>query len=231
VQSKGFAHNGGGGDPDPNTTVTLTFDTALTVGNVVVGAIYSTGTPTISSITAGGNTGAVLSSSNIDGNSKRSWLFTMPITASGQSTITVTYSTSVSQRGIMAHEVSGQDTATPVGASQYTGQHQATPTTSTDAQTSGAITTTRNGCYIFGAYWDSSAGCGGSNIGTGYSAGVTVACNNSIMGKTEYLIQSSAGSIAATYTASFNQSRLTHVVAVQPSVDDGISMELVKTWQ
>jgi hypothetical protein len=47
VQVKGIADTGGG---DPGTTLQLTFDSPLTVGNVVVGAIYSTGTPTITAL-------------------------------------------------------------------------------------------------------------------------------------------------------------------------------------
>lgn len=92
---------------------------------------------------------------------------------------------------LIVHEVSGQ-AASPLD--QGVGNEQDPAGTGTDAVTSTAKTTTTNGQYIFG----------GTHVfnlptaGTGFTTGAAV--NASSVGLSEYRIQTSAGSIAATFT-------------------------------
>lgn len=89
-------------------------------------------------------------------------------------------------------EVSGANTSTPLD--KHAIQTQALPGTGTDALTSGSVTTTTNGQYVYGA-----TVVGGNDTltaGTGFT-GYDSTANT----MAEDQVQSSAGAIAGTFTA------------------------------
>jgi len=128
----------------------------------------------------------------------------------GSTVVTITFSQTTTTREVIAHEIAGVATSGSQGG--HTGQFQATPGTGTDAVTSGSITTSVNGCYIFGT---TTGGLGGSIItaGTGYTARFNAGGNNHA---SEDRVQASAGSIAATFTLDAGLLTLTHVIAACP---------------
>lgn len=94
---------------------------------------------------------------------------------------------------LFVHEVSGQ-AASPLDVSAN--NYQDPTGTATDGITSTAATTTTNGQYIFAATHHGSL----PTTGTGFTTGATL--DASSKGLSEYQVQSSAGSIAGTFTAS-----------------------------
>lgn len=118
----------------------------------------------------------------------------------GALTLTVTLSSSsVSYAWINVDEVSGADTTAPLD--QHVIQNQDSPGTGADAVTSGAVTTTANGEYVYGATLMASANPT-ITAGTGFTQTYTTSPSFNADGTAERLIQTSAGSIAATFTIS-----------------------------
>jgi hypothetical protein len=118
-------------------------------------------------------------------------------------TITANFSTAVPFRGVFAHEVSGVVASGALDVE--TGQLQTAPGTGADAVTTGAVTTTANGDYVYGGVVCTSALLTSANYSPGTSPnafaerqetfGITVAASES-----EDFVQTTAGSIAATWT-------------------------------
>lgn len=118
-------------------------------------------------------------------------------------TITCTFSAVSNYAWIVGAEYSGLDTTSPLH--KNAAQRQATPGTGTDGVTSGAQTTTIDGCLVLGGYNDyNDFGSETYTVGTGFTLRqtITVAARAGIL---EELIQSSAGSVAATMTIGANE--------------------------
>lgn len=114
----------------------------------------------------------------------------------GSLTITITTTNSSTNRGfVIVHEISGADTTAPLDVSAI--QRQVLPGLGSDDISSGAVVTAANGEYVFG----SSMVTNGNvtfTAGTGFTADQATSWSAS-----EHLIQSSAGSIAATFSETF----------------------------
>lgn len=133
--------------------------------------------------------------------------------------LTLTTSASTSQTAIARTyicEVAGADLTSPLGVHAI--QTQVTPGTGTDLVTSGNVTTTENGDYIFAATLSNNGGETFS-AGTGFNVADTI---TSWMAS-EYRVQSSAGPIAGTFTAAFGDLHTfsTAVVALKPAGGGG----------
>lgn len=115
-------------------------------------------------------------------------------TASGATIITVTFSADPGFGNMIVHEIAGASTGGPLD--QEGKNSQFNPGTGANAITSGSETTTVNGEYIFGYTMDVSGVGGTESAGTGFTGLVT-----SGDGASEYQIQSSSGSVAATFTS------------------------------
>ena len=204
-----------------STTIAATFSAAVTSGNLVCGFV-----------TWGNDTTTLLTNVTDDKSNTYTIVRRTPTAGSGQTLasfycanitnaptiITATFSSAIGYRGILFHEVNGVNTL-----DVETGQYQATPGTGTDAITSGAITTTSNGEYIIGGVVDSSgsqalpyytAGTGYGKVEEAGASGATNCC-------TEDLIQSSAGSIAATFTQSLAHKQTTLIMTFKQSAGGG----------
>lgn len=135
---------------------------------------------------------------------------------------TVTFSTSVAFRNVVAHEVSGILTAAALD--QDSGGSEETSATPTDT----AVVTTTNGQYIFCSVYN-----GGGTASNTFSAGATFtepganstsnAASNELM--TEYQIQGSAGSVTAAFTRTASglcNMRTSTFKATAPTTTDGV---------
>jgi hypothetical protein len=119
-----------------------------------------------------------------------------PNVKSGANTVTATLSFVSGRRRMLIHEYAGIALASPV---DVTAKNLANGTSTANAITSLAATTTTSGDLIFGAVMNTS-GVSGITAGTGFTQRLSVS-NKDLA--SEDLVQPSAGSIAATQT--FNQ--------------------------
>jgi len=125
--------------------------------------------------------------------------------------VTVTLSSSLAgHKGVVCHEISGADTTSPDDG--YVGNWVTSMDDTTDGVTSTAITTTANGDYIFGATYDSGGGCTTVNAGTSFTGHTLSGCQ---VLYSEHRIQSSAGSVAATFTSTWPVAENNFVTIIQ----------------
>ena len=175
---------------------TLAFNGNVTSGDAIVGYVqWSSDTVTLDSVTAGCATFTLLDNPTTDSTNQRRAATFYASNISGGTTCTITYTFSawVNSTWLIQHEVSGVDASSPLAGHALQFQHL--PGTDTDAISSGSITTTVSGAYIFGTTSD--AGYNSVvDAGTGYTG--RESGSNGL--RSEDRIQTSAGSIAATFT-------------------------------
>jgi hypothetical protein len=180
------------------TSITATNGNLLAVAAQILGSsstdLVSSG---VGAITDGTNTYTLLDTIDDTGGGTRharlATYYAKNITG-GSLTVTTTLSGSgVTISKTFVCEVSGADTSSPLD--QHTMAEQYPVTTSTDNLTSGSVTTTANGEYVFGAGCQGTLNTATPAAGTGFTSGAS-----SSNCRVEYQIQSSSGSIAATFT-------------------------------
>ncbi len=136
--------------------------------------------------------------------------------------ITGNFGVSTSFRRITAIECSGcvttgQPNNHHIGASGSFG-------TGTDAVTSGAATTTVDGCLILGFGYNETGG-GVPSLGTGYSAVDNASFGAGDDWRSEYKVQSTQGSVAATFTTSAGTDSFgVAMVALEPSAGGPVTV-------
>lgn len=120
----------------------------------------------------------------------------------GSLTITVSLTGTPVDARILVHEYSGADTTAPLDVHKI-GARQDNPGTGTDALTSTSVTTTTNGQCVVGFTHGSQdfTSVGAVSAGTGYTGRESVLNRVS---RSEDQIQSSSGSIAATFTSPYS---------------------------
>jgi len=186
VQSKGAGAFSG-------TSIDVVLTDAVTSGNIFGGiVVWGPSTVTLTGITdTRGNTYTLLHNPTTEGSvGFRGALFYAPIDSSGTCTVTCSFSANTNYITCGVHEISETtlfDTSTM--------QAQTDPGTGTDAVSSGAITPSVSGCYLFGGSAD------GTNLvvpsaGTGWTGRL----NGPVGLRTEELIQGTAQSVAAVFT-------------------------------
>jgi hypothetical protein len=188
------------------TTQALVLTAPATAGNLICGHVtWGTGnTAHLTSVTDdAGNTYTiqrrVLDTPNL---TVIASFYKENITGTPQ-TITANFSTAVPFRAVFAHEVPG--CASSGALDVETGQLQTAPGTGANAVSSGAVTTTVDGDYIYGGVVCTNQLFGAANYSPGTSPnafterqetfGATVAASES-----EDFVQTTKGSIAATWT-------------------------------
>ena len=131
------------------------------------------------------------------------------ITTAGPCTISSTLSASGILQYLTVHELN-------VGAYDCSSvNHQDSPGTGSNSVTSLNCTTARNGDYLFGEFFDMYGNGGTWTAGTGFVLETKSGAEGS---QTEDGIQSSAGTVAATFTTSIGYDRpTTALMAFQPS--------------
>lgn len=118
------------------------------------------------------------------------------VTGTGTATITLTLSgVAAGNVNIMCHDISGIATGSPLDTSALV--NQASPGTGTNGVTTGNVTTTVNGDYLFAWCWDIGGNASSTAAGTGYTLRDTI---NAGGRRTESQVQSSSGAAAGTFT-------------------------------
>jgi hypothetical protein len=190
---QGKAGNGSGA----TTTLAITFDSNVTNGNCIVGfgADYIDAR-SLSSVSDTRSTMYTLKDNPTTYmNVTMSGTFYGCLTSGGANTVTLTFSGNITEGACGAvHEVSGVDTGTPFDVNKAAGGEAG----GTDAVSTGAVTTTANGDYIFVG-----AGIIAETLtpGTNYT-GRTTDSVQTVHCRTEDQIQAAAGSIVGTFTPS-----------------------------
>lgn len=196
VQSKSTEADG----VTDSTTIAATFTSTVGSGNAVCGAVtYRATGGTLSSVTDDKANTYTIQRTITGDDLKVSFFYLANITNAPQ-TITATFASTIAYRGLGIVEASG--IATTNALDQDTGQAQAAPGGTADAVTSGAVTTTTDGQFIFGASARTDSFVSNEfTAGTNYTereetgGGVT-----GIDMAVETRVQTSQGSIAATFT-------------------------------
>lgn len=175
-----------------NSAATTNANTLTIAGGNAIGGYCGWPSTTITATVADGTGDTVTARHNPTTNSvMRGFAFYVANASNGSHTLTVTFSSATTSWCVI-HEISGVATA-PFDQSACNAQFAVG--TGTDATTSTAVTTTANGEYIFGASSDWNAGSSLTG-GTGFTERETA------IGPflSEDQVQTSAGSLAATFT-------------------------------
>lgn len=175
------------------TSVSTAYPSNVTAGNLLVGCIFSDVGVTGVSGSIGGQTWSLVSA-NTDGATFTFGMYYFPNTAGGANTITATLSGTTAYTHLILGEWNGVD---PAPLDQKTNQFQAAPGTGTDAVTSGNVTTTTDGQLIVGCGNSMTYAADQLSAGTGFTIRQSHFGDNPM----EDRIQTSAGSIAATFTS------------------------------
>jgi hypothetical protein len=175
-------------------TLALAFGGNVVAGNLIVGSFCWDGDIALTSITDSQTNTYTIEAQINNGTTSHLVIFYTLAGSSGACTVTATLASAASRMALTVHEASGIASSSP--RDQFAGQSQSNPGTGTDAVTSGGVTTTENGEYIYGATGDPGYSTGKTQ-GTGYTARET---DNGPYTMSEDQIQVSAGSIAATFT-------------------------------
>jgi hypothetical protein len=202
----------GTGDGVSTVAVTVT----VTSGNVMAVFIgWYVATNTLSSVTdTQGNTYTLLDNPTTYIN-KRGALAHAVMASSGSNTVTATFSATTDVPQIIIHEISGVNTTTPIDNNQHL--MAGGEATGTDAVTTGNITTTQNGDYIFcGATASGITLTAGSNS-PAYTNRATVNGVLSQVSRSEDQVQTSAGTISGRFTPSGANNWVVGVMAFQPA--------------
>lgn len=195
------------------TTTAATFTSNVTAGNLIaVMASWDGGIGVLSGITDSlGNTYTAVNNVSDGGNPNHYATWYAKNITGGACTVTVTYTSSRPITLLEVVEISGVDTTAPLDKSAI--QLQATPGTGANAVTSGSVTTTTDGQFIFGCSIATGSFTQTYSVGTGFTSidnvGTSVSDRALIC---EYQIQTSAGAIAATATQTNNQNVVTAIM-------------------
>lgn len=212
VQS-GNAGGVGGGGGFVGSSLPATLAAPVGSGNCVIGAVeYRAFAATLNSITDNqGNTYTVLDTVTVSSRSRAT--FVLGNITNGPTVISANFDVA-DNASIVVEEFSGV-IASAGPTDGHTGQEQSLPGTSTDALTSGSVTTTTDGDLIWGVTYDQDGGVVIS-AGTGFTLGLAhVTPGGDGYFSTEYKTQTTAASVAATFTTSKSGVHDTFVVALK----------------
>lgn len=213
------------GNNNSATTVTATFGGNVVVGNTIAVFIgWYNNTHTLSGVAdnlgnGSGGVYTVVDNPTSHGNAMGAMAYAT-VTTGGSCTITATFGNNIDDAAITAVEINGVDTTTPLDNSQHLMLGAETPVT-TDGTTTGNITTTKNGDFIFvGSHHNGNT----ASVGTNYLNLVTVNGGLSQFYYGEDLIQTSAGNIAGTMTPADQHDWVIGIMAFQAASAAGFTV-------
>jgi len=175
------------------TTLAKAFTTANTAGNLIVVAVSWGNNSTLTCSDSLGNVYAVATTQHDSVNNQSLGICYAANVKAGANTVTARFSASAPYRRVLIHEYRGVALVNPV---DVVAMNLSSGSTAANAVTSTAAVTTANGNLIFGAAMDDD-GVTSISAGTGFTQRLSV--NNKDL-VSEDLVQTTAGSIAATHT-------------------------------
>lgn len=181
------------------TTETVTFVSTPGAGNTIVCyTAWLTTTSNITSVKDGNNTAYTVIDNTTNGTLSQASDYVLANSAgnTGAKSITVTWGADPGSGSLQCHEVSGVATSNVLDV--HTINIQVNPGTGTNAVTSGNVTPTANGDYLFGASADGNAGTGTWVAGT--NVAWTGEGTSGSWYFSEQFVQTTAAAVAATFT-------------------------------
>lgn len=198
---------GAGGNLATYTTAAFT----TSAGDTLMGWVqWEDPTATLDSVTDGTNTYTLLHNPTTGDGSARSAMFYCLSVASGSPAVSANLSAAAFGQ-VIVHQARGV-----VAFDKSALAVQIFPGTGTDAVSSGSVTTTTNGQYIFGASAKCQASGNVLTAGTGFTQRIQQN-NSGAASLSESQIQTSAGSIAATFTTSSDGPYMTGIMTFSPT--------------
>lgn len=199
-----------------STTLSQAFPSPVTSGSLIVGSVQwdNSFSPSITGVTDDkGNTYHFQDTTIDTAHGQVGATFYSENVTNAPTTVTVTFDTACAFNSMCISEFSGVATSSSIDGHKVT--YNTSMSTTANAMTSGTITTTAAGDLIYGACF---AGNGSNaSLGTGYtdsdSGGVGLVA--------EYQIQTSAGSIATTFTASSGATMVAFIIAFKAAGGGG----------
>jgi len=192
------------------TSFTASFTYPTTSGNaVILGVTFGNTNPTITATDNEGNSYTVAQQTYDAGhNQGTAILYALNIHGGSSHTVTINFSTAVAYLGLGINEYTGLATSSALdGVAGHTG--------SGTTLSSGTVTTTANGDLIFSVgVADSSGSQVSIAAGTGFTKRVDLGSLASYADEDE--VQTSAGTISATWTLSLSQNWIASVAAFKP---------------
>lgn len=221
----------GQGDATATSIATDAFDVQPTAGSTITVGLSWMESSNLTSITDNaGNPYTQFGSTLIDAGARRLVIFRAKNIATVASfVVTANFSSNSYARSIIACEIKGADTTEPNDDTTNIAQSQTGVGTGTDAVTSPSVTTTADGDFVFGYTCRQSAQVGIAN-GTGFSTVASLGGggpNGLPTSRGEYLVQGSAGAIAATFTIDGTSNMMTACATFKAAVAGGLSIPIV----
>lgn len=207
-----------GGPTNAASIATAAFSTQPTAGSTIAVAVLNQKdtSETLSSVTdnASGNTYVAAGAEVVYAPSGLRGVvyYAKNINTAASFVVTATFSGATIAARIVAVEIKGADTTAPLGL--YGGQSQAAVATTTDAVSTGALgTPAQNGHFVFAmsghdSFPDS------FDAGTGYTVLETTIAQAAFA--SEYLIQTTAAAVTATFTTNLSGNLVTVGATFQP---------------
>lgn len=191
------------------TTITGSITTTANPGTLHVFLGVFDGV-TISSLADGTNTYTLLDAIDDSSHSRRAAHYEAHGVAPGTYTVTGTFSSSSNQRSLVIKEITGATNAT---ADKHAGQLQATPTTTTDATTSGATATlAQQPALVSGFCQSTQYSSPTDSAGTGFTTDSSTALTAGgmyIVGESKRVTATTG--VAATFTSGSNFAHISFV--------------------
>src|SRR5207249_10561614 len=200
VQGASITNDAGG------TTIAKAFTTSNVSGNLIVAAVSWGNNSAVTCSDSQGNSYAVATTQYDSTNNQSLAICYAANVTGGANTVTARFGSSAGYRRLLIHEYQGVALNSPV---DVVAKNVANGTTGSNAITSTAAITTVSGDLIFGAAMDDS-GLTTITAGTGFTQRQSV---NSKDMATEDLVQTAAGSVAATQTFGATHRYLAQMVA------------------
>lgn len=222
----GFVREAHNQEATSSTTITATLSQAAASAAMICGSVVGgrndAAVPVISTILDDkGNSYPVRQSNGDTQNATNMSSFSLENITNGPISVTVTYTAAMDFRSIVIHEVSGIATASAMD--QHAGQSQDTPTITSPPTTpggvsSGSVTTTVDGEYVYAAAANTAEAFGSlsSDTNGGYTNRVALNSTYTFIA-TEDQIQTSAGSISGLFHISAIRRVIAHVMTFKPA--------------
>src|SRR6266478_2744557 len=198
-QGTAYVQSASGNDHYNTSSASAKFSSNVTANDAIaVFCVWTELSQTLNSVTDSQGSSYTLVANPTNGSYGRAAMAYTIARASGPDTVACNFSSASMGKSILAHEISGVNTSTPLDG-QKMNVHNS-PGGGTNAITSGSITTTVNGDYVLGFTFNDSSNQADWNAGPGYTKRQDLQVQ-SYATASEDAVQTLSGSVAATFTA------------------------------
>ncbi len=199
-----------------SSSIVATFSNATAAGDLIAVYVSYAGNTSVQGVSDSlGNSYTVVDTVDDGDDTQKSSTAYAKNIAAGTDTVTVKLDGSVCCRVVIVHELGGADPAAPLDA--HSGHEEGSTGTSSNAVTSGTMTTTSDHDYIFAGTSDGKAASGQHiTAGTGFELRATPAISNGNATVSEDATQAAHGAMTSAFTFAASGNALTLQMAFKP---------------